>query len=219
MKSKTIAYLYFFIGGLNIIAQVISNTEMNQYTKPLLMPLLIYYVYYSSMGRVTIHRLLVVGALIFSWMGDLLLLYPDRNLNFLGGLGAFLVGQLFYTFALNKAVYQRLKFRIKPVLPILLYGTALLVTLIPQAGDMKVPVFIYALCILAMVSTARLREGWTSPESFSLGISGAAIFVLSDSLLALDKFAFEIPIASFWIMLTYISAQYLLVKGILSHPG
>lgn len=219
MKPKSISYLFFFVSGINLLAQLFSNAQMNQYTKPLLMPLLIYYVYHTAMGRVTIQRLLVTGALIFSWIGDLLLLYPERSWSFMGGLGAFLVAQVIYTVALHKSVYQKPDIRIKPLLPILLYGTTLLIILIPQAGDLKIPVLVYSLGILAMVSSARLRQGWTSNESFNLAIYGAILCVLSDSLLAIDRFAVELPLASFWVMSTYIGAQYLLVKGILAHPA
>jgi uncharacterized membrane protein YhhN len=38
-------------------------------------------------------------------------------------------------------------------------------------------------------------------------------FLLSDALLAINKFVAPIPMAGFWVMLTYITAQYLIVKG------
>lgn len=219
MKVNIILYLYLLVGGLNLIAQALHNAEMEEYTKPLLMPLLIYYVYYTAGGRVTIQRLLVAGALVFSWIGDLLLLYPETSWSFLGGLGSFLVAQLIYTIALSKSVYQKIDYKLKPLIPILLYGTALLVFLIPRSGDLKIPVLLYALCILAMVSSARLRLGWTTKESFNWSLAGAMLFVISDSLIAINRFAVELPQAGFLVMLTYISAQYLLVRGILSHPG
>lgn len=219
MKTKSISYLFFFVAGLNVVAQLFSNADLNQYTKPLLMPLLIYYVYHTAQGRVTIQRLLATGALIFSWIGDLLLLYPERNWNFLGGLAAFLVAQVIYAVALNKAVYQKLTVRMWPLIPLLLYGIALLAVILPNTGSLSIPVAIYGVCIVVMVGSARLRHQWTTNESYNLCLYGAILFLLSDSVLAYNKFVAEVPYASLWIMLTYIGAQYLLVRGILAHPA
>jgi uncharacterized membrane protein YhhN len=38
--------------------------------------------------------------------------------------------------------------------------------------------------------------------------------VISDSMIAIDKFYTQIPLAGFWIMITYISAQYLIMRGL-----
>jgi uncharacterized membrane protein YhhN len=43
--------------------------------------------------------------------------------------------------------------------------------------------------------------------------SGALLFVMSDSLLAINKFVHPIPEAGFLIMSTYILAQYFIVQG------
>ena len=47
--------------------------------------------------------------------------------------------------------------------------------------------------------------------------TGAALFMTSDSLLALNKFYSPIGMGGFLIMLTYCSAQYLIVEGALRH--
>jgi uncharacterized membrane protein YhhN len=70
-----------------------------------------------------------------------------------------------------------------------------------------------------MLSVARLRRWGTNTESYKLAFIGAFLFVMSDSVLGLNKFVFDIPLAGFWIMGTYIPAQYFLVKGLLTHPA
>jgi uncharacterized membrane protein YhhN len=47
--------------------------------------------------------------------------------------------------------------------------------------------------------------------------AGAILFALSDGMIAVNKFAFEIPGQQILIMSTYITAQYLIVQGLLKH--
>jgi len=51
--------------------------------------------------------------------------------------------------------------------------------------------------------------------SFRLTFIGSILFVWSDSLIAFNKFSLEIPLAGFWIMLTYMAAQYLIMRGLI----
>jgi uncharacterized membrane protein YhhN len=55
---------------------------------------------------------------------------------------------------------------------------------------------------------------WAIPANNYILI-GAIVFVSSDSILAFNKFYAPITHASFFIMVTYCMAQYLIVKGIL----
>jgi uncharacterized membrane protein YhhN len=59
------------------------------------------------------------------------------------------------------------------------------------------------------------RKGRVNKRSFQLVFIGSLLFVISDSMIAVDKFYGEIPQAGFWIMLTYISAQYLIMRGLI----
>jgi uncharacterized membrane protein YhhN len=58
------------------------------------------------------------------------------------------------------------------------------------------------------------RNGRVNFNSYFLVFVGSVLFVLSDSLLALNKFYMEISMAGFWIMILYISAQYLIMRGL-----
>jgi uncharacterized membrane protein YhhN len=63
--------------------------------------------------------------------------------------------------------------------------------------------------------TAAKRFGKTSKESFLYLLGGAIIFIISDSLLAINKFYSNFEQADLLIMLTYITGQFLIVKGII----
>jgi uncharacterized membrane protein YhhN len=218
VKSKAIFGLFIFISSLNIISALMHVEWLNIYTKPLLMPLLIYLLYNEANRAITLPRLLLALALIFSWVGDVLLMYVKENeLFFIGGLGAFLIAHLIYVIVFYKTTFRPIQWSLKIMWPFLIYGVFLLALLAKYAGDLIPAVIVYGLCILAMVITAAHRKGLTEDESHRLVFTGAVLFVISDSVLAIDKFVADIPLAQVTIMVTYISAQYYILKGVLAH--
>jgi len=84
---------------------------------------------------------------------------------------------------------------------------------------MFVPALIYMIVILLMSISALNRYERVSLRSFTEVFIGALLFMVSDSLLAINKFSQPIPSASFFIMLTYITAQYFIVKGMIDEAA
>lgn len=210
--------LYALIGVINILGHLLENSEMVKFTKPMLMPALIFLVYLHANGKVTLRILLLCVALIFCWGGDLALMQEGSN-YFLMGLGSFLIGHLVYIYVYLKSSFQRPEFRLMPLLPILTFTIFLLAFVIPSVpADMKIPVWIYALVITAMACMSRLREGLTSIQSFQWVMMGSLLFVVSDSAIAIDKFHRPLPYDDVIIMSTYIAGQLLIVLGVLDHP-
>lgn len=219
MKATLITGFYIIIAIINIYTGISGNLELNQLSKAILMPNLLFLLFTLANGQVTLPRLILGLGLIFSWGGDILLSFQTEEIYFLGGLGMFLCAQLSYAFVMNKSSFQKLSFSFKKLLPVFAYALILMFFIIPKAGNMILPILAYAFCIFLMLSIARLREGFTNSKSFQYTMIGAALFVLSDSVIAINKFVIEVPFASAWIMSTYIVAQYLIVKGILEHPA
>jgi uncharacterized membrane protein YhhN len=139
------------------------------------------------------------------------------------GLGAFLVSHIFYilTYRQHQSSdtsneLQGLQ-RIRYAFPIILSGTGLVVILYSRLGGMKIPVLIYAIVLTAMVLVALFRFGKTNSSSFAMVFGGAILFMISDSLIAINKFLEPLHLAGLWIMTTYIAAQYLIVTGLSKH--
>jgi uncharacterized membrane protein YhhN len=87
--------------------------------------------------------------------------------------------------------------------------------LLPTLGNLKIPVFVYAIILSTMLLFAfKGYLKWSKPAG-SYILLGAIIFVCSDSILAFNKFYKPILFSSFLIMATYLLAQYLIVVGIL----
>jgi uncharacterized membrane protein YhhN len=78
----------------------------------------------------------------------------------------------------------------------------------PGLGDLRIPVAVYSL-LLTSTAVTSARLGWRT------GLGGA-LFLLSDTLIATQLADWrELPGHEFWIMATYVVAQYLLMSGLL----
>ncbi|MFD9307665.1 lysoplasmalogenase [Streptomyces sp. NPDC060048] len=166
--------------------------------KPLLMPLLVGYVLTRRAPR------LLVAALLFGWGGDLALLF-DADPAFLIGMGSFAAGHVCYL-----VLFAR-----RPTGTALgaAYAAALLstVTLLwsDLPADLRIPVAGYSLLLTAMAYRSSAL-GWRA------GLGGA-LFLLSDTLIATGVAEWpQLPRPDFWIMATYLAAQYLLATGALA---
>ena len=219
MKTKIISGIYWIIGSVHILAGFLDMQDLHDMSKALLMPILVYLLFVVADGVITLPRLLIAAALIFSWGGDILLIKKGEEIYFLAGLSSFLIAQLLYSFIMFKSTFSKPTIKIKPIIPVIIYGIVLLGSIVPNVGSLAIPIIVYSGCILMMVSSSILRNKLTSDESFQWAMYGAILFILSDSMIAINKFVIEIPLAEALIMITYITAQYLIVRGILKHPG
>ncbi|MEM5564315.1 lysoplasmalogenase [Psychroserpens sp. AS72] len=160
-------------------------------------------------------RLIIASALLFSLAGDILLMFVNQSPNyFLFGLVAFLLAHVMYVIAF-------LKHRNKNLNPLgfiaflIIYAAGLFYLLKDGLNDMLIPVIIYMLVILSMSTSAFLRKGNVPKMSYTLVFLGALFFMMSDSILALNKFYEPLAFSNISIMLTYALAQYLIIIGIL----
>lgn len=210
--------IYALIGAANVLGHYLGYPEMVKFSKPMLMPALIFFVYSQAKGHVTLRILLLSVALVFSFLGDLALMQEEK-IFFILGLGAFLVTQGLYTFIYYKSTFEKPEFRLMPLLPILTFTIFFLFIIVPNTpDDLQIPVGVYAVVITAMAAMARLRLGLTSNNSYQWVLSGSLLFVASDACIAVDKFFRPIPYDSVIIMGTYIIGQLFIVRGILDHP-
>lgn len=164
---------------------------------------------------------MVIMAIVFSWLGDVLLMNAGE-LFFMGGLGAFLIAHICYIIAYRQHRnmqgeglngVQRMRFSF----PVILFTTGLLTVLFPHLGGLTIPVIFYALAITIMMLQAIFRFGFTNDRSFWLVFAGALLFVISDSALAINKFMGGFNLAGLVVMVTYMSAQVLIVAGLQRH--
>jgi uncharacterized membrane protein YhhN len=169
--------------------------EQRRLTKPLLMPLLM-----VGRDRPT------VRALTLGWIGDIALLGHSKS-SFRIGLGGFLAGHLAWVAALLPRSQGKLRERPGRAVPYLGAWAVLNAFLWPRAGQDRVPVLLYSAALLSM-SLVALDTG-EAPVAV-----GGALFLVSDALLALERFGdVHLPAHEGIVMATYTSAQALLASS------
>lgn len=215
MKKQGLIILFFLLLIADIIGIELNNQLLQSVSKPLLMPVLA--VYFLSQTVHDTHRLgpWILGALFFSWAGDVLLMFQDKTPDFfLFGLAAFLLGHIFYIVFFHKVrVLEGIRGKLILLLPVVLYYAGLIFWLSPYLGDMTLPVRIYGIVICFMLMLALHMLYSRNKRAGSYLVAGALLFVISDSVLAINKFYQPFGQAGLVIMLTYGLAQLLIVKG------
>ena len=220
--NKIFRLLFVVAGAGEILAGILGITYLHWICKPAIMIMLGFY-YFSS----TAHRSEVVWlGIFFSLVGDTLLMFESRDPSFfMLGLTGFLLTHIFYIMAYRQHQFDSEENALKGIqkirfsFPVVLAGTGLIVILLPALGELKIPVVINATVLIIMVLHAVFRFGRTTGKSFWLVFSGSLLFMLSDSLLAINKFLSPINSAGFWIMSSYILAQFLIIEGLCEHPN
>lgn len=210
---------FFAVFIPDLLALYLGEEEFHFRLKPYLMPFLILYFTRETYFIKSISKKLIVLALAFSWLGDVLLIFESRNENFfIFGLVAFLIAHIFYILFFERIIIaENLKKRYWLFLPVMVYYVVLISVLSPTLEDMKWPVRVYGIVISYMLIKA-LQVGWIKNRmtAFYL-ITGAVLFVISDSILALNKFYQSFEYAGVLIMLTYGLAQLLIAVGAVRH--
>ena len=153
--------------------------------------------------------------------GDFFLAIEDVDGRFfLAGLVAFLAGHIVYIvlFVLlpDTAATLPVWMRAAIIAVFVFVSLAMAATLWPAAGELRIPVMVYVLAILAMGIAAVANGG-------GLVVAGAASFMASDSILATERFLMKehaparaLAAPAVWV--TYFAAQIMILFGVLAAP-
>lgn len=203
-----------------------GETTLLFISKPLLMPILMVFLWLNTKLQNGFEKRIFIG-LFFGWIGDILLMFNNEDL-FVFGLASFLICHIFYILAfvhnIRKSTYK-LSVINKFVLGLLplFYLIVLYTYLFPYISESEknkpflIPVTVYALTIVTMSLFSLWRIGSSNKISTALVIFGAIVFMISDSLIALNKFVEPFQYANLFIMFTYCLAQLCIITGTIYH--
>ncbi|MFT3932591.1 MAG: lysoplasmalogenase [Chitinophagaceae bacterium] len=219
-NGKYWQYIFFAVLLAELIAVALNWQSVQWITKPLLVAVLFtWFIYFSPRKKPL--RIYIAAALCFSWLGDVFLLMDSRQpLWFMTGLASFLLAHILYILFFLKTRKKQTAakpWNIAIIIAIAFYVGLLLALLLPHTGALKIPVVVYALTIGTMLATAlhAFSKQWKQ-TAFNCSL-GAALFVVSDSLLAINKFYQPFAGAGVLIMLSYGLAQFAITKGCLQY--
>lgn len=219
MLSKTekkFTGIYTVIVLFEIVSGAFQDlASLHYFTKPLIVISLLIFFFTQSKHLPKTTRTPMILALVFSLIGDIALLFDGLNPNyFMIGLASFLFAHVIYIFVFLKQRDPR-KSPMSFMVAMMVYATLLFYILKDGLGELLLPVIIYMMVILSMSTTAFLRLKHPDNTSYNWVFIGALLFMMSDSILAVDKFYQPLTLSSISIMLTYAMAQYCIVTGIL----
>lgn len=223
MTSRTVLLAYVILGAINVALLLTDASVAFTLTKALLMPVLLAWLLVYTRGQLTTPLRLLALGLLCAWAGDVLL-EGDGDLFFVAGLLGFLAMQVCYILAFTRVpgpgLVRAWKLALVPFVVVWLVLNYLV-----SPGSLRVPVLIYSVVLVTM-AVAALDLVIRVPQDKGWRVAiGAALFVVSDGLIALTAFG---PLtastgASIAIMTTYIAAQGLITTGfteaLAPHPG
>ncbi len=205
--TKGLTILFFTVSLLDIIGVAINNSWLQVIFKPMII-LSLMALYYFSVDKKSNWYLL---ALAFSFLGDVLLM--DKNNLFLYGIAAFLISQILFIKLIGSQLKpSSFKQKITAIFPFLIYVIILLSILKPNLGEFLIPVVIYGITISIFGVVSLLNYLVNKTRISQVLLFGVVLFILSDSMIALNKFHETKAYYGVAIMITYILAQYLIFR-------
>ncbi|AFM04479.1 putative membrane protein [Bernardetia litoralis DSM 6794] len=226
-KYTWLLYVLAFFALLNLYANYQYDFVLELASKPFLIPLLGIYFYLNTREVIQSYKKsltnFILMALSLAWIGDIFLLFQKENpLFFILGLGSFLISHILYIITFKKSLHnkglgesKKLLIRAIPFIGSFILMLTFLYKWLDEVMIFAVP--IYMLVIITMAFMAMERTGKVLKTSAEYVFFGAFLFMVSDSLLAIDIFVknLTIPFAPVFVMATYLAAQLLIVYGMI----
>ncbi len=207
----TTASLLFLAVVILHITGVLFNQKMAFISKPFLMTSLVI-IYLASVKK---PNFWFISALFFSFWGDVLLLFKEQFFVF--GLGSFLLAHILYIKITSEFIKKiSLQKVILVCIPFVVFLFSFLFLIKDNLGGMKIPVIVYGVVISSFGAVALLNYVEEKNTANLWLFLGAIIFIVSDSLIAVNRFYEPKEMYQICIMLTYIVAQYLICKAVIA---
>ncbi len=205
-QSKTLFIIGLIAVALFMVGQALDLYWLRMIVKPIPVLLMAVWVYLSPDKKA--YQWATIVGLLFSMLGDILL--ESAGNFFVFGLLAFLMGHIAYIVAFTRDSRQLFPWR---ALLAFGYGVIIFAIMVTQGDldDMMIPVALYIIIITTMVWRAASRVGVAAISVFSAraGLIGALFFTFSDSLIALNRFVWDLPqpTTRYIIIITYWIGQ------------
>jgi uncharacterized membrane protein YhhN len=217
MSKNIPAYFFFVACLLNWAGRIWDMPGLSSAVKPALLPLLAMSVLVYALSRRLEKRklTLLICAELFGCVGDTCLLSSDLPL-FAGGIGAFLIGHIFYISIFGGESWKRLGWKAWTAGLVVMLGLVVgLVKVLRISGALLPPMAIYGFVLtLLMFSTLCGLLRLPDKGSWAILFIGSVLFTFSDALIAAGTFGvINFPQQDFVIMFTYLIAQSMLAWG------
>ena len=208
MLTFILMLLVILSASIHIRAEYRGPRQHVYVFKPLTM---VFICLIAILGQATFpfYKYMIIIGLLFSLAGDVFLMLPSDR--FLAGLGACLIAHLFYIAAFLSEISALTWW---PLVPLVIYGIVIYIIVASSLGKLKLPVLIYVVVILIMAWLAWERWGQTGQSGALLAFVGAVLFVISDTILAINRFRGAFKPSRALNLTTYFAAQWLIASSV-----
>ena len=199
---------------LAIYGKIFGLTTLHWVAKPLTTLVLVIAIWYNGDQSRWYTRAIVTG-MALSLLGDIALLSNDL---FIAGLLLFALAHIAYLVGLSHRV--RFAAHILPFVLAAIFAALVLQGLWPKLpAAVQWPVIAYVLLISAMAAQAWVCYLERGDRLARYAAIGATLFLVSDALLAIDRFVVALPLAAVWILVPYWMAQTLIAISVNRSDG
>lgn len=211
-RLPVIGVLFVDAAALATASGALGLSGLHVVFKPLALAILIVFAVTRARTSAMPGRfaLLLIAGLAASLAGDVLLMWPSL---FVPGLVAFLLAHLAYIalFAEGVGLFPRPR-----ALAATLAIGALMYAFLWWGGlpaGLRIPVGVYVMVIACMAAQALGRAAVLGDACARQVALGACLFMVSDALLATNRFVQPLPVASLWVLASYYAAQWLIASN------
>jgi uncharacterized membrane protein YhhN len=211
MKLDTwLAVLVISVSAAFAVSGKYQRSKFIHYAfKPLTMVMIISLAWERVTNSPSLYGYFILSGLCLCLLGDVLLMLPARF--FKSGLFSFLAAQVIYILAFAQGLRALL---LSPLLIILAYAGLVFLLLYRSLGKHRWPVLFYILAISGMAWLAVSRHLGLLEGSTLLAMTGALLFLFSDSVNAFNRFKKPFKAAEVLILGPYFAAQLLFALSV-----
>jgi len=208
MLTYILMLLVILSASIHIRAEYRGPRQQIYIFKPLTM---VFILLIAILGQAAspFYKYIIIAGLVFSLAGDIFLMLPSDR--FVAGLVAFLIAHLFYSAAFASEISALIWW---PLIPFIIYGIVIYIILASSLGKLRLPVLIYVAVILIMAWLAWERYIQTGQPGAFLASIGAILFIISDTILAIDRFRGTFKLSRASNLITYFAAQLLIAGSV-----
>ena len=156
------------------------------------------------------YGVLILTGLLFSLLGDIFLMLPQNR--FIQGLISFMVAHLF--FLIGFISIAGIHFTYTLFLPYLTAGSLCYIFLYPGLKRYRIPVLLYLSVILTMSWQAFECYQMIREFRILLALIGTFFFIVSDFMIALNKFRYPFKTSQILILSTYYLSLALIASSV-----
>lgn len=198
-----------------ILATFFEQTQLIYIFKPLTTTLILMIALFASDPITDGYKTLIIVGLLFSLGGDVALMLP--NDKFVEGLASFFIAHVFYILAFSTTGTRSMLAEV--LIPVALGGIGVLGFVWTEIeGRLKAPVLAYVTVIVMMTWMAITRAIGTEDTDLQnlaiLAAVGAVLFMISDAVLAINRFKLSFRFAEPIVLSTYFAAQTLIALSV-----